>query len=242
MEKEIKINIRNKIIEKDNIMDLSKYIENLKHDENTEIKFSIKFFDNTSIYGETKDIFTERVCEEREIKSIRLKYHDYTLKNHLSIYIYNYDVNGFSNIEISSAEENWFFTIKSKIEELLSYCKKQSKISNLLINHFRLSVAVMILISFISAVFTMLFLNNFIKYGIEKIAYFSLLLTIPYTIIYSNLFQKLEGAYPLVEISIKEKNNIARKRRKILGTIFSLIILPIILSFIYDLIKLAVSK
>lgn len=88
----------------------------------------------------------------------------------------------------------------------------------------------------------MLFLNNFIKYGIEKIAYFSLLLTIPYTIIYSNLFQKLEGAYPLVEISIKEKNNIARKRRKILGTIFSLIILPIILSFIYDLIKLAVSK
>ena len=29
MKKEIKINIRNKIIEKDNIMDLSKYIENL---------------------------------------------------------------------------------------------------------------------------------------------------------------------------------------------------------------------
>ena len=87
MKKEIKINIRNKIIEKDNIMDLSKYIENLKHDENTEIKFSINFFDNTSIYSETKDIFTERVCEEREIKSIRMKYHDYTLKKSLK-YLY----------------------------------------------------------------------------------------------------------------------------------------------------------
>ena len=238
MEQQIKLSINNKIIEKSNVLDLAKFILDLKQDDDDgKVNFYIDFLDDSTLSNDKLDIFENRLFEEKEIKDIRMKYHSYNLVKSVSVYLYNYDTIKISRIELESEDENWIFTTKGKIEQLLSFCIKQSLISNLLINHFKICAFIMIILSFISALFTVIFLSNFINWDFEQIFLMTILVMFPLVMIYLKLFEKLEKAYPSVEISIKDKNNTAKKRRKIIISIISLIFLPLLLSIVYDLLK-----
>ena len=164
-------------------------------------------------------------------------YRSYILKSELTVYLYNYDNTKISRIEIESKNENWIFTTKGKIGQLLSFCNKQSTISNFLINHFIICAFIMIILSFISSLFTIIFLRNFTNWDLHQTFLMTILVMFPFVTIYSRLGEELEKAYPSVEISIKDKNNMAKKRRNIIISTITLIIVPLLLSVLYDIIK-----
>lgn len=238
LEQQIKLSINNKIIEKNNIIELATYILTLRQDnDKAKVRFYIDFIDDFTLSSENLDIFENRLFEEKEIKVIRMKYQNYNLENFLSVYLYNYDITKNSRIELESKDENWIFTTKGKIEQLLSFCNNQSPISNLLINHFKIYAFIMVIASFVSSLFTIIFLRNVINWDLQQSFLMVILVMMLFIMIYSKLFEKLEKAYPLIEIAIKDKNNMAKKRRKIITLIISLIILPLMLSVLYDIVK-----
>ena len=238
MEQQIILRINNKIIEKTNIIELASYIMTLKEDDSdSTVRFYINFLDDSTISSKKLDIFENRLFEEKEIKYIKMIYRSYILKSELTVYLYNYDNTKISRIEIESKNENWIFTTKGKIEQLLSFCNKQSTISNFLINHFKICAFIMIILSFISSLFTIIFLRNFTNWDLHQSFLMTILVIFPFVPIYSRLGEELEKAYPSVEISIKDKNNMAKKRRNIIISIITLIVVPLLLSVLYDIIK-----
>ena len=95
----------------------------------------------------------------------------------------------------------------------------------------------MIILSFISSLFTIIFLRNFTNWDLHQTFLMTILVMFPFVTIYSRLGEELEKAYPSVEISIKDKNNMAKKRRNIIISTITLIIVPLLLSVLYDIIK-----
>lgn len=243
MKQQIRQYINHKIFGKKNIIDLAEYIVTLNTNNNFDnIDFSICFSDDSMISSTNLEIFNNRLFDEKEIKYIDMTYKCYNLQNFLSIHLHNYDTAEISRIELESKNEEWFFTVKGKIEQLLSYCDNKSIISNLLLNHATFLHILIGSLASISSFFIIRFLNKFNNWNYQTIFTLFFILSIPISTVYLTLLSKLEKAYPSIEISINDKNNMANKRRRTLILLFTYIIIPLIPSILYDIIKMIVSK
>lgn len=242
MEQSIKIPIKNKILHKKNILDIANYLEKIKFENDGNLDFVVKFTDERKVSSDNRDLFESRIFEEKEIETISMEYKSKDYKDRITIGIRNYDIYDISAIEISSESENFISNISYKLEELLSYCNQQGKIANILENETKIMIIrllINMIIGFELAELAKRLLDivnkNAIIIGIT-------ILIVILTLIVFELFERLQRAYPKVEIAIQDKTNTAKKRRKLFQAITTIIIIPIILNAIYDLLKFIFIK
>lgn len=236
MKQKIKIPIKNKIISKQNIKDIAEYVYSLKQDGDR-FSLTIVFNNNMEISSEDLSCINSRKIEEYEIDEIRISYRDRNYLEEIDVDIRNYDQYEYSNIEISSNDENKLATVEHKLNELLGYCEKQSKISFLNKGIFLGPIIMGILIG-VSGFLMLKFVNNFIELNTVISILVSSIIAIMYYIGYNTILK----AYPNIEINISDKTNKSKQKRKIIIWVITVMILPMLLNVIYDILKYIIMK
>lgn len=234
MNQSIKIPIKNRIIRKKNILDLANYLEYLNESDNGKTSFRITFKDDREILSDNKEIFESRIFEEKEIYKISMTYIENAYKSRVEINILNYDLYNYSDIKVISDDEKWISNISYNIDEFLSYCDSQNKF-NVIFKHNALIIVIVLLLSTIIGLSIALFLRKALNMNIEATLIPTMILS---TIVLMRLFEKLEKAYPNVEIAIQDKNNMAKKKRSAFISIITIVIIPILVNILYDTIKI----
>lgn len=238
MKEKVKLPIRNVIIKKKDILELANVI--FLQDNKREITYQIKFKNEQEISGDDISIFKNRKFEEYEIKMICMRYYSKDFEDEINIYIYNDDVNEYSNIEISSNKSEWLALTEKQINETISLCEKQNKIGSIIRNPVIKSILAAI-IAFLMSFFIALFIDKVVVGDKEAIFILQATLATLSCIISILLCEKLGQVYPSVEIIVTENNNLNKKRKVVIG-ICTLIIIPIIVNGIYDLVKMVINK
>lgn len=233
MKQKVEIPIKNIVINKKDLEDMAKYVFSFSDDG--EVEYFIKFNNNIEITSENLEWIDDRKIEEYEIKQIKMAFNSADYKKQICIQIYNYDMWGFSSIEINAEEEDWIGQVKSKIKELTSFCDNKNKMIKFLRKYEIIPVIFIVIFSFISNFFWITFLNKITSSEMEQLqvcAWF-----IDFIILYTILLAKLNKAFPSIELDISYKTNKSKERRKIITGIITTIVLPIIVNTIYDFIK-----
>ena len=233
MKQKIKIPIKAKIITKKDIEDIAEYLYTLKEKEDDYFNISIKFNNEIEISSNDLSCLNSRKIEEYEINQLRITYRNMKYTDEIDVSINNFDEFKFSNIEISSDNEQRLGSVEHKLKELLGFCKSQSKINYI----FKYNSMLVAFISSAIAVLWTLSLTKFLKNYTEDY-YILIAFILLFDILYYYFFNKLFKAYPNIEIDINDKTNRPKKRRKLFGGILTLIIIPLLLNIGYDVVKI----
>lgn len=233
MKQKIEIPIKNIVIKKKDLEDIAKYIFSFADDG--EVEYFIKFNNDIEIASENLEWINDRKIQEYEIKQIKMSFNSFDYKKQIHIQIYNYDMWGFSSIEINADEENWLGQVEFKMKELMLFCDNKNNIIKFLRRYEIIPIIFILIFSIISNLFWIIFLNKVTSSEIgqfQSCAWF-----IDFIILYSILITKLNKAFPSIELDISNKTNKSKKIRTIITGIITAIVLPIIVNIIYDFIK-----
>lgn len=233
MKQKMMIPIKNKIINKNNLLDIADYIYSLA--KNGKSNFLIKFKNNMEISSNDLSCFNSRKIEEYEIEKINLSYNSNDYKKEIDISIYNYDTFGFSSINVCADEEQWIGQVNYKINEFVSFCNNTNSFINFFRKYTIIPIFLILVFSFVSNSFWMTFLN---KVTSEYNSVMFWCWYVDFVMIYIWLAAKISKAYPSIEIDICNKTNKSKKRRNVIMGFMTIIILPIVVNIIYDIIKI----
>lgn len=233
MREKIRIPIKDVILNKKNIIEIAEYL--FLQEDKMEVNYIIHFINDQEISSNDISIFENRKFEEYEIESINMHYRSNNPNKKITIFLYNYDKAGFSDIEVESDDSEWIAVIERELEEKISFCEKQAKIGKLFHKDI-IPFILAVIISEISGYFLMIFLNKIVVYDNEQEIF--LVSCLGMLILNILVFKNLRKAFPIIEISIHDKNNSAKKKRKSIVWLCTAIILPLILNAVYDLIKI----
>ncbi len=185
------------------------------------------------ISREDSRIFDNDKVKEYAIDRIYMHYENDDYKDRVDIYLYNEERYRTSEIEIVSSNETWFTLMEKEFMEILSFCKKQSKMGLLLGNE----IVGCVLVSVISMISSLAISNLINKIESLSGSVYIMIMGLFFFVMFildMFIYKELAAAFPIVEIAITDKNNIASKKRKILFWLASTIVIPILLNLIYD--------
>lgn len=234
MKEKVKLPIKNLIINKENIIELAEYL--FKQKNKQEVNYKIKFKNQQEIESDDISIFNNRKFEEYEISLISMHYYSENNVDRIDIYIYNNDMFELSSVEIISSNSEWFATSEKSINEILTFCNEQNKIWRVFRN-YKVQVFLIICISLVSTLFLVGFINKIIDIKDELFKSLLTIFFVFFVFLYACLIEKMQYAFPNVEISILDKNNVSKRKRRLIIVILTSVILPIVLNLVYDFIK-----
>lgn len=120
-----KIRIKNKIIKKEDILQLSKIVEAEFSDDDYRHHFEIDFWDDSSITDGSSHIFNSDSFERKRAKRIYIEYYSNSLNKHIEITLYDSMYLDNSEITITSNEQLWYGAMITKFSDLLQNIEKQ---------------------------------------------------------------------------------------------------------------------
>lgn len=252
------VSIQNKIIKLSDVRKLAQIIveeaSKFQLDEKEHrIKFSATCFDGSIFSSKDVALFSDdSVLNSKRIESINLILSCYYADEVIDIGLkHNNSPYNYSKINIKGNNSNWVNGVLKRLEDLVESFQPQNNFLSTYQLHLKTITAISIgliyifLISLIPAEPSknpeewVKHLNNFIHqqplFGYFMKYFFALLMGWAPA---SYIIDKLKALWPIVEIQIgPEHTYIEVKRRKLIAVTFIVGIVPLITSFIYDIIK-----
>lgn len=119
------LKIKNKRIKKEDILYLSKIIEDEFPSDDSMLSFKINFWDDSSIADESSCIFSNSFFDRKRTKSISIECYDRSFNRRIQIELYDSTYIDNSKIEITSTEQLWHSSMIAKLEDFLRDLENQ---------------------------------------------------------------------------------------------------------------------
>lgn len=119
--------LKYRIVNKDNIIEIASYFEELCKEDGI-ASFTVYFYDNSSISGDTAEIFKSRVLRRKDAKRIHFRYSSAMYNNEIEVTLAESHL--FSEVlnvyEVYSTDEKFYNATLQKLEDILSGIRKRS--------------------------------------------------------------------------------------------------------------------
>lgn len=226
--------LSNRIICKENILEIAALFENLYKENDGKVSFKVVFKDESSISDNTAAVFENYIIKRKDVESIYFGYNDYESHNYVEVRLNEtYKFSDITNTyEIRSCDEKWYNATQKQLEDVLFGLPKQ--------NFFRQSFKLpWCLIDFLLFIIGSSYLMKLLGFEFGELPSKSpneVKVFIPLSLwvilvvgLFTMLVSVVQYLWPEMEFSLDSPIHIKRKKiRKVLGWIITAIIIPFV--------------
>ncbi|WP_373532505.1 hypothetical protein [Vampirovibrio sp.] len=221
--------IKSRIVQIEGVRALCKLLDEQKTSDEGQfnLSFSITYKDDSRTESSDKAIFGDgTITNSQPISSIRLYLHEFYTGKKVEIYFAS-DCYSESYFSVSGDDDIWVRGLFDKIQQIIQSFPPQSPLCS--INYFFAQIAMMLVISIFILLFFYYFTAAFVTTDLLKI------LTLPALILSFWAVTLVQKLFPVVEIQVGAQHAWRERNwRALFGVIFSMVILPFVITFIYD--------
>ncbi|XLS29213.1 hypothetical protein ACJD0Z_18700 [Flavobacteriaceae bacterium M23B6Z8] len=231
-----------KIITPQIIREISALIENEVEKANLKkqeyfLMYSVDAIDNTSFESQSPTIFdASGLIEKRVVESIRMEFHTSNHSKKIEVSLDNCmeDSDSDNYIAVSGDDSNWVNGILERLSQIIDSSESRSKFSNYI------GITAFIIYVFVISVFINI-MNPIVQKQSEKnfiplIIFFIVPSLLGFLALHT--YQYIRNLFPNVELQTGPNHaRIPEVNRRKVQIILMTIIMPLVLAFIYDLLK-----